>query len=235
MIERDQPTIFGDKVTTFVSSVADGNMKKKGFPRAEQSLIEENRKHFLDVANVTPQQTVLVALSYETDDFVKYKTVGESQKGDGMVRDAPYATDALATNERGVALFLPIADCVGAVFYDPTKNVLMVSHLGRHSTEQFGGRKSVEYLVKEFGVNPANLLTWLSPSPSRASYPMFAFENRGIQEVICEQLLSAGVAQEHIEKSDIDTSRSFDYFSHSEFKKGNRKTDGRFAIVAMLK
>jgi hypothetical protein len=52
--------------------------------------------------------------------------------------------------------------------------------------------------------------------------------------VLTEQLIQSGVQQDHIESSGIDTVSSADYFSHSEFLKGNRPIDGRYAIVAML-
>lgn len=235
MIKKDQPSIFGKYVTAGVSSVDDGNMKKKGFPESEHAVINEQRRAFLAALDIAPEQTVLVSLTYELEDFAKYKTVGIDQKGEGIVEPSRFEVDALATNEPGVALFLPIADCVGAILYDSVKKILMVSHLGRHSTEQYGGRKSVEFMVETYDSLPSDILVWLSPSPSRQSYPMYAFDNRGLQEVVIEQLQSAGILKEHIEASPVDTSTSLDYFSHSEFKKGNRPEDGRFAIVAMIR
>ncbi len=235
MIKKDQPTIFGNHVVAGISSVQDGNMKKKGFPEADQPAIEKARHDFLGVFGISLDQTVLVSLTYELDDFAKYAVVTKSQAGEGMTKTSSQETDALATQEKSLALFLPIADCVGAILYDPKHEALMVSHLGRHSTEQFGGRKSVEYMEKQFQSKPEDLLVWLSPSPSRESYPVYAFENRGLQEIVISQMVGAGVQRANIEANPVDTSTDRNYFSHSEFKKGNRDEDGRYAIVAMLK
>jgi hypothetical protein len=56
-----------------------------------------------------------------------------------------------------------------------------------------------------------------------------------MHDVATEQLLIAGVAAEHIIGSLIDTTKDKNYFSHSEFLKGNRDTDGRFAVVTVMK
>jgi copper oxidase (laccase) domain-containing protein len=130
---------------------------------------------------------------------------------------------------------LPLADCIGAVLYDPDTSVLMVSHLGRHNVEQGGGSKSVQYLVKNHDVNPKNLKVWLSPAAGKTNYPLHAFDNRGLHEIATEQLITAGIVPENIDTSRIDTTTDTTYFSHSEFLKGHRDTDGRFAVVAVMR
>ncbi|MFI5212871.1 MAG: laccase domain-containing protein, partial [Candidatus Saccharimonadales bacterium] len=76
---------------------------------------------------------------------------------------------------------------------------------------------------------------WLSPAVGSASYPLQAFGNRSLHEVIIEQLVQAGIRREKIEVSQIDTAKSNDYFSHSQYLAGQRESDGRFAIVAMMR
>ncbi|MDO8335852.1 MAG: polyphenol oxidase family protein [Candidatus Saccharibacteria bacterium] len=234
MIAKDQPTIFGDKIAAGVSSVDDGNMKKKGMPEELQKQVDPNRKKFLQSLGISPEQTVLVRLTYDKDNFAVYETVNIDDKGKGIVYDGEPFTDALATSDKNVALFLPIADCVGAIIYDPIKEVVMVSHLGRHSTEQHGGTKSIQYLAKQFGCNPADILVYFSPSPNASSYPLFKFENRSLHDINKEHFTAAGVKPDNIEICDVDTSSDTNYFSYSEFIKGNREVDGRFAIVAMM-
>ena len=133
------------------------------------------------------------------------------------------------------ATLAELADCLGAVIYDPTNQIMMVTHLGRHSIEMEGGIKSVQFLVDEFGSEPADLQIWLSPAVDVENYPLFAFENRGLLEVAYEQFIKAGVGIDQIEASDIDTATDDNYFSHSEYLAGNQMTDGRFAIDAMMR
>ena len=111
----------------------------------------------------------------------------------------------------------------------------MVSHLGRHSVEQDGARKSLQFLIDEFETDPAEVRIWLSPSVGGDSYPLEAFAGRSLQQVIVGQLLQLGADMGHIEVSPVDTAESDDYYSHSQYKAGERDFDGRLAIVAMMR
>ncbi len=233
MIKNDQPTIFGDKIVVMLSSCEDGPMNFKG---NHQEEVRANREAFLATAGVDPMAATLVQVTYEdTTDFTRYKIVGEEQAGEGMLEPVSATeADALIAARPEQALFLPLADCVGAAIYDPNVQVLMVSHLGRHSVEQEGGRKSIEYLIKEFDSNPGELLIWLSPAAGKNEYPLHALRGKGLREATVEQMISAGVNPGNIEVSHINTAASPDYYSHSEFLQGNQPDDGRFAIVAAM-
>ena len=232
MIQKDQPTIFGGDVTVAVSSIDDGNMK---FGINSSDDVAGNRRRFLKSAGFDIAHTTLVRVIYDTNDFAKYRIVTHHDKNAGMETNntADFA-DALVVDQPNHALFLALADCVGVIFYDPAKQVLMVSHLGRHSVEVDGGRKSVEYLTQEFGVVPGDLCVWLSPAVGNASYPLDKFDGKSLHEVIISQLDAAGVASQHIEASSVNTAIDPNYFSHSEYLKDGSQPNGRFAIVAMM-
>lgn len=232
MIATDQPAIFGAAVIAAISSKSDGNMK---FGIGSDAETERNRREFLRRSGLDIARTTLVSITYDTDDFAKYRTVSEGEKGAGMLvgSEAAYA-DALVADQPGHALFLPLADCVGVIFYDPVHGILMVSHVGRHSAEIDGARRSVKYLSARFNTDPADLKVWLSPGVGKATYPLHRFGGRGLQEVIVGQLQMAGVKKQNIEASGIDTAESDDYYSHSQYLKGNDDY-GRFAIVAEMR
>lgn len=233
MITHDQPTIFGNSIVAAVSSVEDGPMNFKGHDRDE---IHANRLAFFDAAGVDPLQTTLLQVTFEdTTDFTRYKVVEDDNAGEGALEPVSnLEADALVATHPEQAIFLPLADCAGAVIYDPANKVLMVSHLGRHSVLQGGGQKSIDYLRSEFDSSPAELLVWLSPAVGKDSYPLHELGGKGLHEAIVQQMAAAGVSPSNIEASHVDTAESPDYFSHSEYKAGNRPTDGRFAIVAMM-
>lgn len=232
MISTDQPTTFKGKIVVAVSSIEDGDMKLRGH---NSRKVHKNRQQFLEENNIRPSQTVLVRMSYEADDFTKYSTVkkvsinGENEIGDYI------SSDALVTDQKEIALFLPLADCVGAVLYDPKKKALMVSHLGRHNVEQYGAKHSVEYMVEEFGSSPKDILVWMSPAAGKENYPLFKFNDKSLHEVNEEHFLSAGILPSNIQISLVDTTKDENYYSHSEFLKGHQQNEsGRFAIVAMM-
>lgn len=211
-----------------VSKVTDGSMGK------EAVNVFANRSLFLASHSIAPEQTVLVHLVYEGDDYCRYDEVTASNGGEGITQPPTRNNDALFTREAGVALFLPLADCVGAVLVDSRLQILGVSHMGRHNLEQFGARRSVEFMKTQFGSDPADLTVYMSPAAGKENYPLFAFSDRSLHEVATEQFLSAGIVPSNIEIAPEDTTTSKDYFSHSEYLKGHRDNDGRHALVAQL-
>lgn len=215
-----------------ISDVSDGSMKSTDKNYASVLPI---RKKFLNTIAIKPSDTTLVQVTYETDNFCRYFSLARLDRGDGIVTDASIEADALVVTEPGHALFLPLADCIGAVIYDSSKNILMMSHLGRHNLEQHSGTNSIKYLIEKHGVNPNNLSVWLSPAAGKKSYPLYAFNGRGLRDVAIEQLTATGVLTSKITRSSIDTTTSTDHYSHSEYIKGNHDIDGRFAIVAVIR
>ena len=221
---------MNSRVKIAISEVKDGTMKRNG---AEVAVVDKNRQVFLKANAMELDDAVLVQLDYNTEDFCRYAVIDSSAAGEGLVREGRIA-DGLATQEKGLALFLPLADCIGVVLYDPEHEVLMLTHLGRHNLEQNGGQKSVEFMKEQFGSKPENIEVYFSPSAGKENYPVFSFGGKSLAEVAMSQLEAAGVKSENIELSAIDTTKDKRYHSHSEFLKGNRTDDGRFAIAAML-
>lgn len=193
-----------------------------------------NRSKWLKRNNLSLEDATRVHITYNGDDFCRYRVVASDDKGEGMSDGAGERADALVTTGINHALFLPIADCVATTLFDEENGVLMLSHLGRHSLEQNGGARSVEFLVKNFRSNPQNLKVWLSPAPNKEAYPIFKLNNQGMKEAVFEQLQRAGVRYENIIDNPADTATDDAYFSYSEFLKGNKPSEGRFAMVAMM-
>ncbi len=194
----------------------------------------QSRTDFLNKNGIQPEATTLVRLKYEGDDYCRYATIDDTFKGDGIVRESTVVNDALVVTRPQHALFLPLADCIGAVLHDPVKNILMVSHLGRHNLEQYGGTRSVEFLQEHHNVDPQDVTVWLSPAAGKSNYPLFEFNNRSMHEVAMEQFIRAGIRAENIDISPIDSSQDANYYSHNQFLKGRRDNDGRFAVVAFM-
>ena len=232
---KNNPIVLGDGVVIGLSTVADGDMRVYNKEGAELERVRANIAKFLKRAGFSVDRSVLVKLDYSTDDFRKYSRVNASDAGRGISDTGSVdAHDALATAEKDLGLFLPLADCLGAVIFDPEHQVLMVSHLGRHSIEQNGGAESVKYLMREFGSLPGRLLIWLSPSAGKENYPLIKLGGQSIREAVIEQLVGAGVDAENISGDDIDTTVSPDYYSYSQAQKTGKDLNKRFAIVAKI-
>jgi copper oxidase (laccase) domain-containing protein len=220
------------KFIVALSKVEHGNMY---IPSDTENIhVIENRKKWLQSVGISFNDTTRLSISYDQADFCRYDTLSEVNKGEGMIGTGIRPADALVVTTPGHALFLPVADCVATVFYDEVHSVCMLAHLGRHSLEQNGGVATVSYLVEQFGVNPATLKVWLSPAPNKQSYPIFALNNKGMKEVLLEQLSEAGITSDHITDNSADTITDPDYYSHTAFLNGKTDEDGRFAMVAMM-
>ena len=216
----------------FTSTRADGSMKS--VIGDEKSQVDQSRKDFLIRNNIQPDNVTLVRVAYEGNNYCRYKTIDDTLKGDGITKQSTIISDALVVTKLNHALFLPLADCIGAVLYEPAKNVLMISHLGRQNLEQNGGTSCVESLIKQHKLNPADIIVWLSPAAGKTNYPLFAFDNCSLHELATKQLMDAGILSKNISISPIDSSINKNYYSHSNFIKGKQNDDGRFAIVAIL-
>ena len=221
------------KLKLAISTAADGNMAVRQ-DLSNQSEVTQNRSVFLNSHGIDPADATRVKIVYQGDNYCRYHEINRTNKGGGMFGSDVVTADGLVTRQVGQALFLPLADCVGMVIFDPNQQILMLSHVGRHSLEQNGAYQSVMFMVDDYHCQPADLLIWLTPAPSQTSYPLFAFDNRGFKEVIFEQLKSAAIRAEQITDDSTDTTQDYRYFSHSEFLKGNRPDDGRYAIVAVM-
>jgi len=220
------------RLVVAISKVENGNMYIPG-DTANEAVIK-NRQVWLASQGIDFASTTRLSITYDGQDFCRYRTLTNENKGEGMMGDGLVPGDAIVVTEPGHAAFLPVADCVATVFFDEVHSIFMLSHLGRHSLEQNGGVQSVAYLVEHFGVNPATLKVWLAPSPNKEVYPIYALDNKGMKEVLYEQLKEAGVNPEHITDNAADTATNPDYYSHTTFLKGGKAEDGRFAMVAMM-
>ena len=217
------------------SFVADGTMNDRTNPTSAEIIA--NRDIWLKSQDISIDDTVRIKITYDEpeNDYCRYREVTTGDKGVGMFDGNTKPADGLVTKEKGVALFLPIADCVATTLYDEAQGTLMLTHLGRQSLEQNGGFKSVKYLQENYGVNPATLKVWLSATVNKEAYKIYKLDNKGMKEAVYEQLLEAGIAQQNITDNQDDTATDSKYFSHSEYLKGNKPTDGTFAMVAIMR
>jgi hypothetical protein len=221
------------KLVVTMSQVKDGDMTIR-----KNNIIKDvitSRENFFTKNNISMLQTTHMRTTYDSDNYNRYIEVGDNQKGVGMFDNNAIIADAIITKDLDHALFITVADCIGAVIYDPTKQILMLCHLGRHSIESNGAYKSVEYLIGEYGCNTSELLVWLTPAPGQQNYPLFAFNGHSMKDITLKQLALANIITDNITDSSIDTSLDLRYFSYSEFLRGNRKMYGNNAIVAMIK
>ncbi|MDR1033066.1 MAG: laccase domain-containing protein [Candidatus Nomurabacteria bacterium] len=233
---KNEAINFADgAVVIGLSTVADGDIRLAEKTGDALTEVQVNIANFLHRTGFEPEHTALVYMRYDKDDFKRYHLADGTWGGKGMktAESAP-VSDGLATQARGLGLFLPLADCLGAVIYDPEHQALMVSHLGRHNLLQDGAKTSVEFMAEKFGYKPGSLQIWLSPAGGKEGFPVWARDGKGLRELALEQFAAAGVDLANIISDDTDTTTSPDYYSHSQALKTGVDLNKRFAIAARL-
>ena len=245
MIRTDQPTYFPPELLIAVSSKDDGTMLNRIHGRHVAEVLE-NRHRFCDQIGVKYDDVVYHVISY--DRAQTFDNIAEVTEADTVKHNNEgIFADALYTEMAGVGLFLPVADCIATVIYDPERRALMLAHLGRHSTVAQLMTRAVQYFV-ERGSQAKDLQIWMSPSITQKNYRMDYFDHADDinWQNFCRQTadgiyldmqgfnrslaVQAGVPADNIVISPIDTADDPNYFSHSA-----GDTGGRVAVLAVMK
>ncbi len=241
MIEADQPTRLGEGVIAGVSSRNDGTMLDRTLDDRHAPHAVDNRRTFCKKIGINYDHCVYQIITYGPD--VTYDMI---QRVDVPDTKGVHA-DVLYTEMPGVGLFLPVADCVGTILYDPTCRALALAHIGRHASLANTLSKTIAYFLRH-GSNANDIHIWMAPSVKKGSYRMEYFDAADTPEwrSYCEKkpdgyyldllgynthlAVLSGIPRDQIVCSDIDTATNPQYYSHSQ-----GDAAGRFAVVAMLR
>lgn len=244
MIAADQPTCFPSNLLVAVSSKDDGTMLDRGCGRHAADVVA-NRRTFCHQIGIDYDDAVYQVIEYgqaQTFDHIAKVDNADTIKNNSQGMFA----DALYTETTGVGLFLPVADCIATVLYDPERQALMLAHLGRHSTVARLMTSAIRYFLAH-GSRADNLQIWMSPSVKQDNYRMDYFPQasepdwRGFYRQTADGFhldmqgfnrslaIQSGVPTGNILISPIDTSENPQYFSHSTGDAG-----GRFAVVVKI-
>lgn len=167
-------------------------------------------------------------------------------------REGMITAEALITNSPQLPLLLLTADCIPAIFYDPTNHVIALAHLNRKTIAHHLATSVVHAMNQTFHTSPEELHVWFEPHVKAASYrfelplahpplpalsPYCTYSKDTVSinfaRAHFDELVSIGVRPAQIIVSDIDVASSPDYFSHTAGKHDEDK-QGRHGTVVML-
>ncbi len=165
--------------------------------------------------------------------FMNHNTV--SAEADGMI-----------TNERGILIYVKLADCGGILLYDPKTEIVAALHSGWRGTKQNIVKEGIRKLNDEFGVSSADLLVYIAPSAGGKNYEVgfevaqyfpnhsveigngkYLFDNKS---QILEQLTMCGINPQNIEISDVCSIE--DTNCHS-FRRDNENSGRMAAFIGL--
>ena len=166
------------------------------------------------------------------------------------MQDAIEDCDALITNVPNTVLTILTADCVPILLYDKKCNIVAAIHAGWKGTAANIVKETINTMIKEFNINPQNLLAAIAPSIGKCCYEVdfnvaqhfLEYEDAftknknkymlDLPHINLQQLLKMGLKIENIEQSNICTSCNVDeYFSYRK----ESGCSGRFMSIIGLK
>lgn len=218
----------------------------------DQKLVLANRRKFFTTLGIEPE--CLVSAEQVHGDSIYKVTLKDRGRG-ALERDTVIpATDALMTNEKGLALLTFYADCVPVLFLDPFEKVIAVAHAGWKGTVAKIAAKTVLGMEKHYGTKPRNVLAGIGPSIGPCHYEVdepvivqvekafpetnsFLLERKedehaylNLWEANRRQLLEVGLVDENIVITGLCT-----YCSSEKFFSHRAGMSGRQAAAIMLK
>lgn len=222
--------LFNDRVILATSMRKDGNMR--AFSETEFDEVLKNQNTIVTALGGHSDNTARVLTTYlERKSFTEYYEINNQTITKHVINKPETAlklADGLVTRTRDYTLLLPLADCLGVVFFDSEQNILGLLHSGRQNLEEDGAYKFVESLKQNYNCKPQNLKVYLTAHAQ--NFEIYALNHAKLAEAAREQLLRAGIKSENIETSDIDTVTNPDFPSNST---GDKTT--RFAVAVKLR
>ena len=127
----------------------------------------ENRRRFFDIFNYDYRKTVSAIQVHGTDLAV----FDSSNHGEGAFPgSARRECDALVTTKKGLPLAAYAADCMLIYIVSAEKPLVALAHAGWRGTLGEIGPRVIDFIKKQYGIQPENLLAALSPSICRDCY-----------------------------------------------------------------
>lgn len=122
------------------------------------NVVNQNRKKFLN------------ELGFEATDVVFQKQVHGDEIS--IIENSDYCveSDAMITQNPGIALAISTADCTPIFMFDKKRKIIAGIHSGWRSTTKKITSKTIQLLINDFNVDPNDLYVYIGPSISQANY-----------------------------------------------------------------
>ncbi len=134
----------------------------------KQERVLNNRRIIAKSIGINPEDFIAAEQIHDN----KVYLVNEKEKGFGALDygDSISGIDALVTNTKDVPLISFYADCVPLYFLEPNKKVIALAHAGWKGTVKKIGKKTISFMVKQFGIKAEDIFVAIGPSISKDFY-----------------------------------------------------------------
>ncbi len=148
--------------TTRAGGVSEGiwSSLNLGFNRGDEpERVEENYRILSRALSLDPERLVFTRQVHK--DTVRRVTAEDRRLP--LSAPVPYEADGLVTNEKGLALFVFIADCIPILLSAPEAGAVGAVHAGWRGTVADIAGKGVLALCREYGARPQEIRAAVGP------------------------------------------------------------------------
>jgi purine-nucleoside/S-methyl-5'-thioadenosine phosphorylase / adenosine deaminase len=177
---------------------------------------------------------------------------GAGYRSDADARARLPGTDALVTDQPGIALAVLVADCAPVVLFDPVCRVLGVAHVGRRGAVVDVVGATVDVMTRTFRTDPSDIRAGVGPCIGRDNYEIGGAVIDDVREALGDDLLEpsrsgharfdltaavrrrladAGAPDDHVDVAGVDTFAS----TADVFSDRAERPCGRFMLVAAMR
>ncbi|XP_015707227.1 laccase domain-containing protein 1 [Coturnix japonica] len=144
---------------SYIPTLSSCNLFSSSKRRDPQVVVKENLRRLATAAGFNPENFHRVKIDHANAVCVMGKT-------------EPDSYDGIVTNQKGVTIAAPGADCIPLLFADPVRKACGAAHSGWKGTLLGVSMATVNAMVSEYGCNVKDILVVLGPSVGPCCYKL---------------------------------------------------------------
>ncbi|NXX42022.1 LACC1 protein, partial [Tricholaema leucomelas] len=144
---------------SYIPTLSSCNLFSSSKRRDPQVVVKENLRRLAKAAGFNPETFHRVKIDHANAVCIMGKT-------------EPDSYDGIVTNQKGVTIAAPGADCIPVLFADPVRKACGAAHSGWKGTLLGVSMATVNAMVSEYGCNLKDILVVLGPSVGPCCYKL---------------------------------------------------------------
>ncbi|NXI44941.1 LACC1 protein, partial [Galbula dea] len=144
---------------SYIPTLSSCNLFSSSKRRDPQVVVQENLRRVAKAAGFNPETFHRVKVDHANAVCILGKT-------------EPDSYDGIVTNQKGVTIAAPGADCIPVLFADPVRKACGAAHSGWKGTLLGVAMATVNAMVAEYGCNVKDILVVLGPSVGPCCYKL---------------------------------------------------------------
>ncbi|NXL99381.1 LACC1 protein, partial [Tyrannus savana] len=144
---------------SYIPTLSSCNLFSSSKRRDPHVVVKENLRRLANAAGFNPEAFHRVKVNHANAVCIMGKT-------------EPDSYDGIVTNQKGVTVAAPGADCIPVLFADPVRKACGAAHSGWKGTLLGVSMATVNAMVSEYGCNVKDILVVLGPSVGPCCYKL---------------------------------------------------------------